>query len=121
MRTSVEKSKLFARTYAPQQKPMSLQVHVMVLGTVERAGKPIVFVHEEKVFWLRHFFGGIATILPLFILTSELIAISTSFRCLYLSDPRPCCSKFVKALCRRKWTAVGVAAVVSWMGIGLGA
>ena len=29
------------------------------------------------------FFGGIATILPLFILTSELIAISTSFRCFY--------------------------------------
>ena len=25
------------------KKPMSLQVHVMVLGTVERTGKPIVY------------------------------------------------------------------------------
>ena len=44
------------------------------------------------MFWLiKTFFCGIATILPLFILTSELIAISTSFRYFYTClDPRPC-------------------------------
>ena len=104
----------------------------------------MAYGHEEKVFWLiKTFFCGIATILPLFILTSELIAISTSFRYFYtcltqdlvifflLMSLRtrsvcgePClrrnrCSKFVKVVCQRKWTAVGVAAVVSWIGIGL--
>lgn len=45
----------FSEKIQAQQKPISLQVHVMVLGTVERTGKPIVYGHEEKVFWLRHF------------------------------------------------------------------
>ena len=52
-----EKIEAVCKNLAAHEKPKSLQVHVMVLGAVQRTGKPIVYGPEEKVLRLRPFFA----------------------------------------------------------------
>lgn len=71
---------------------MSLQVHVMVLGTVERTGKPIVYGHDEKVFWLiKTFFLWHCYDPPTFHFDFRAYChLNILSLLLYMSDPRPC-------------------------------